>query len=106
MYADDKAIAFKELEDIMNKDLVKLSKYIVDWRLKPNASKTVHCIFYDMILSIAEYCAPMMMNSAHVKMVGTQINVALRIIIAAVDSTPISWLYVIIYLTLNDKNLP
>lgn len=44
-------------------------------------------------MSVAEYCAPMWMNSAHVKMVDTQ-NVALRIVFAAVDSTPISWLYV------------
>lgn len=51
VYADDTAIAyqsklFKEVEDVTIKDLEKLSKYFVDWRLKPNIGKTFHCIFH------------------------------------------------------------
>ncbi len=180
IYADDIAIAyqaksFKELEDVMNKDMEKLAKYFENWRLKPNTTKTVHCIFhlnnrqasrklnlqmnektieYDktptylgvvldrsltfryhaektktklksrvnliqklagttwgcsaktlrittqaMIMSVAEYCAPVWMNSVHTKMIDTQINVALRIICAAVESTPIPWLYVMSNIT-------
>lgn len=175
IYADDIAIAhqaksFKDLEDVLNRDLNTLSKYFTDWRLKPNTGKTVHCIFhlnnrqanvqlnlklngetvkYDktptylgvvldrsltfryhadktksklksrinlvqklagtswgcsaktlrittqsMIMSVAEYCAPVWMHSVHTKTVDTQINVAMRIICGAVDSTPIPWLHV------------
>lgn len=51
IYADDIAIAyqatsFKELEDVLNKDMDNLAKYFMNWRLKPNTAKTVHCIFH------------------------------------------------------------
>lgn len=51
MYADDIAIAFQaktfeDIEKVLRADLVKLSFYFAKWRLKPNASKTVSCVFH------------------------------------------------------------
>lgn len=48
-----------------------------------------------MILSVAEYCSAVWMRSAHVKLIDTQINVALRIISGTVHSTPIPWIHVL-----------
>lgn len=48
-----------------------------------------------MIMSVANYCAPVWMNSAHVKKVDTQIYVALRLISGTVQPTEIEWLYVL-----------
>lgn len=176
MYADDTAIAFqaKTFEDIekaLRADLVRLSRYFAKWRLKPNAAKTVSCVFHlnnreanrrlnirfngkrikqdknpkylgvlldrsltyrphlvstkkklksrinivqklagsswgcsaktlritthSLIMSIADYCSPVWMNSCHVKLIDTQINVALRIICGAVQSTELEWLSVL-----------
>lgn len=57
-------------------------------------AKTLRITTQAMILSVAEFYAPVWMNSMHVKQVDLQINVALRIIWAAVDSTPVPWLLV------------
>lgn len=51
IYADDIAIAFQaktfeEIEAILNSDLQILSNYFNDWRLKPNTTKTVSCVFH------------------------------------------------------------
>lgn len=176
MYADDIAIAFQgksfeELEKALRADLVRLSRYFTKWRLKPNAAKTVSCVFHlnnreanrrlkikfngrmvkhdknpkylgvildrsltyrphltssmkklkprinivqklagsswgcsaktlrittqSLVMSIADYCSPVWMNSCHVKLVDTQINVALRIICGSVRSTEVEWLNVL-----------
>lgn len=58
-------------------------------------AKTLRTTTQAMIMAVAEYCAPVCMCSTHTKTVDTQINIALRIICGAVDSTPIPWLHVI-----------
>lgn len=52
-----------------------------------------------LILSVADYCSPVRMRCNHVKLVDTQINVALRIISGTVFSTPIPWIYVLSNIT-------
>jgi len=42
--------------------------------------------------SVAEYCAPVWANSAHVNKIDVQLNSAMRTILGAVKSTPIQWL--------------
>lgn len=42
--------------------------------------------------SVAEYCAPVWANSAHVNKIDVQLNSAMRTISGAVKSTPIQWL--------------
>lgn len=147
-------VDFEDIEKALRADLVKLSRYFAKWGLKPNASKTVSCVFHlnnreanrrlkiqfnvkrikhdknpkylgvlldrsltyrpqlkstqkklkprinivqklagsswgcsgktlrvttqALIMSIADYCSPVWMNSCHVKLVDTQINVALQ----------------------------
>jgi len=173
MYADDIAMGFQgktfeEIEKALRADLVRLSRYFTKWRLKPNAEKTVSCVFHlnnreanrhlkirfngkrikhdknpkylgvildrsltyrphltstkkklksrinivqklagsswgrsaktlrittqSLVMSIAEYCAQVWMESCHTKMVDTQINVALRIVSGTVQSTEVEWL--------------
>lgn len=43
------------------------------------SAETLRITTLAMIMSVAEYCVPVWMNSVHVKMVDTQIHVALRI---------------------------
>ena len=176
MYADDIAIAFQaktfeEIERALRADLVRLSFYFSKWRLKPNAGKTVSCVFHlnnraanrklrikfngmkvkhdkhpkylgvfldrsltyrpqltstqkklkprinivqklagsswgcsaktlrittqALVMSIADYCSPVWMNSCHVKLVDTQVNVAMRLISGSVQSTELEWLNVL-----------
>lgn len=52
------------------------------------SAKTLRTTTRAMILSVADYCSPVWMLSAHVKLIDTQINVAMRIITGAVYSTP------------------
>lgn len=48
-----------------------------------------------MILPVAEYCAPVWMDSCHVSKIDTQINCALRIVTGTVQSTEVEWLYML-----------
>ncbi len=57
------------------------------------SAKTLRITTKAMILPIADYCSPIWMRSAHVKLIETQINVAMRIITGTVHSTPTSWIY-------------
>lgn len=59
------------------------------------SAKTLRITTKAMILSVAEYCSPVWMRSAHVKLIDTQINVALRIITGTVHSTPTPWIHVL-----------
>lgn len=63
----------------------------LDWA---RSFKTLRITTNAMVMSVANYCAPVWMNSCHVKMVDTQINVALRLVSGVVRPTEIEWLYV------------
>ncbi|XP_023213644.1 uncharacterized protein LOC111616470 [Centruroides sculpturatus] len=45
-----------------------------------------------LVFSAAEYCAPVWMNSTHIKKLDAQLNATLRIITGTLKSTPIHWL--------------
>lgn len=59
------------------------------------SAKTLRITTQSLVMSIADYCSPVWMNSCHVKLVDTQINVALRIICGSVQSTELEWLNVL-----------
>ena len=48
-----------------------------------------------MMMSVANYCSPIWMNSAHVNQVDTQVHKALRIVSGTVDLTEIEWLHIL-----------
>jgi Reverse transcriptase (RNA-dependent DNA polymerase). len=45
-----------------------------------------------LVYSVAEYCAPVWLNSCHVNAVDTQLNNSMRIISGAIRPTPLHWL--------------
>lgn len=57
------------------------------------SAKTLRTTTKAMILSVADYCSPVWMQSTHVKIIDAQIHIALRIISGAVYSTPTPWIY-------------
>lgn len=59
------------------------------------SAKTLRIITQSLVMSIADYCSPVWMNSCHVKLVDTQVNVALRLICGSVQSTELEWLNVL-----------
>ncbi|KAG4071205.1 hypothetical protein HA402_001195 [Bradysia odoriphaga] len=63
------------------------------------SAKTLRITTKAMILPIADYCSPIWMGSAHVKVIDTQINVAMRIITGTVYSTPIPRIYALSNIT-------
>lgn len=63
------------------------------------SAKTLRITTTAMILPIADYCSPIWMRSAHVKLIDTQINVVMRIISGTVYSTPIPWIYALSNIT-------
>lgn len=48
-----------------------------------------------LVYSVAEYCSPVWMNSAHVSKIDSQLNVTMRMITGTIRSTPINWLPVL-----------
>lgn len=59
------------------------------------SAKTLRITTRALILSVADYCSPVWMSSTHVKLIDTQINVAMRIITGTVYSTPLPWIYLL-----------
>ncbi len=59
------------------------------------SAKTLKITTQSLIMSIADYCSPVWMNSCHVKLVDTRINIALRLISGSVQSTELEWLNVL-----------
>lgn len=59
------------------------------------SAKTLRITTQTMVMSTADFCSPVWMNSAHTNKVDTQINRALRIVSGAVDPTETEWLYVL-----------
>lgn len=59
------------------------------------SAETLHITTMAMVMSVADYCSPIWMNSAHVSLVDTQINKALRIICGVVDPTEVEWLNIL-----------
>lgn len=58
-------------------------------------AKTLRITTQAMVMSVANYCSPIWMNSAHVNQVDTQVYKSLRIVSGTVDSTEIEWLHVL-----------
>ncbi|XP_060518350.1 uncharacterized protein LOC132697064 [Cylas formicarius] len=56
-----------------------------------NAS-TLRCSALGLVYSTAEYCAPVWLNSAHTRLVDTQLNTTMRLISGTIKSTPTQWL--------------
>lgn len=59
-----------------------------------NAS-TLRTSALSLVYSVAEYCAPVWLNSCHVKTIDTKINETMRIISGCLKSTPLPWLPVL-----------
>lgn len=58
-------------------------------------SNTLRISTIALTRSVADYCSPVWLQSAHTNKVDTQINSAMRIITEAVKSTPTDWLPVL-----------
>lgn len=58
-------------------------------------AETLRITTQAMVMSVADYCSPIWMNSAHVNLVDTEINKALRIISGAVEPTEVEWLNIL-----------
>lgn len=51
-----------------------------------------------LVYSVAEYCAPVWINSHHTNLVDTQLNQTMRIITGTLRTTPTAWLSVLSYI--------
>lgn len=58
-------------------------------------AKTLQITTQAMVMSVASYCSPVWMNSAHVYKVDTQVYKALRVVTGTVNSTEIEWLHIL-----------
>lgn len=56
--------------------------------------KSLRTAVLSLVFSTAEYCAPVWYNRSHVHKVDVQLNISMRTIAGAVDSTPLPWLHV------------
>lgn len=63
-----------------------------DWGANGNVTRTAAI---SLVYSTAEYGAPVWYRSSHADKVDVQLNVAMRNITGAVDSTPLPWLHVL-----------
>lgn len=59
------------------------------------SAKTLRITTQAMVMSTADFCSPVWMNSAHTNKVDTQIKRALQLVSGAVDPTEVEWLYVL-----------
>jgi hypothetical protein len=60
-----------------------------------SSATTLRCSALGLVYSAAEYCAPVWLNSPHVKMVDVQLNHTMRLISGTIRSTPNHWLPVL-----------
>lgn len=58
-------------------------------------AKTLRITTLSLVMSVADYCSPVWMNSCHTKLVDSQINVTLRLIGGVVQPTQLEWLSVL-----------
>lgn len=56
---------------------------------------TLRCSALGLVFSTAEYCAPVWLNSPHVKIIDTQLNNTMRLISGLIRPTPTYWLPVL-----------
>lgn len=59
------------------------------------SAKVLRVSSLSLVYSTADYCSPVWLNSAHVKLVDTQLNNSMRNITGTVRSTPTPWLPVL-----------
>lgn len=62
------------------------------WGAKASTLKTSAL---SLVYSVAEYCAPVWLNSCHVKTIDTKLNETMRTISGCLKSTPLPWLPVL-----------
>lgn len=67
-----------------------------NWGSDPN---TLRISAMALTYSVAEYCAPVWINSSHVNKIDTQLNAIMRTITGTIKSTPIHWLPVLSNIT-------
>ncbi|XP_049799091.1 uncharacterized protein LOC126234439 [Schistocerca nitens] len=60
-----------------------------------SSASTLRCSALGLVYSAAEYCSPVWLKSAHIKIVDTVLNQTMRIISGTIKSTPIHWLPVL-----------
>jgi len=58
-------------------------------------ANTIRIFAFALTYSVAEYCAPVWLNSSHTSKIDTQLNAMIRTISGAIKSTPASWLPVL-----------
>ncbi|VVC45998.1 Hypothetical protein CINCED_3A018144 [Cinara cedri] len=58
-------------------------------------ANTIRISALALTYSVAEYCAPVWLNSSHTSKIDTQLNATMRTISGAIKSTPASWLPVL-----------
>lgn len=63
-----------------------------NWGANGNVLRTAAL---SLVYSCAEYCAPAWYRSNNVDILDTQLNISMRTITGAVDSTPVPWLHVL-----------
>ncbi|KAE9532084.1 hypothetical protein AGLY_010286 [Aphis glycines] len=56
------------------------------------SAHTLRCSALGLVYPVAEYCASVWLNSAHVAKVDTQLNTTMRLISGTIKSTPTHWL--------------
>ena len=59
------------------------------------SATTLLCSALGLVYSTAEYCAPVWINSPHVKRIDVKLNDTMRMISGTIRSTPIQWLPVL-----------
>lgn len=59
------------------------------------SASTLRSSAMGLVYSVAEYCAPVWLNSAHVKKIDAQLNNTMRMIAGVIKSTPTQWLPVL-----------
>lgn len=59
------------------------------------SASTLRLSALGLVYSAAEYCAPVWLNSAHVKKIDAQLNNTMRMIAGVIKSTPTQWLPVL-----------
>lgn len=64
-----------------------------------SSASTLRSTALGLVYSVAEYCAPVWLNSPHVKTVDIQLNHTMRMISGTIRSTPCHWLPILSHIT-------
>jgi exonuclease III len=59
------------------------------------SAHTLRCSMLSLVYSVAEYCAPVWINSPYTNKIDAQLNIAMRMVTGCIKSTPVFWLPVL-----------